>query len=104
MRIGRGVGLAGAVAASGVGEAVPDCHSDTRFAAAVAEGTGYVPNTMLIVPLRRAGGTVGVLQVLDRRDGEGYGPDDVERATSFADLALMAVDMQRGGRDTVAPG
>jgi eukaryotic-like serine/threonine-protein kinase len=103
MRIGSGVGLAGAVAASGVGEAVPDCHSDARFAAAVAEGTGYVPSTMLIVPLRRAGGTVGVLQVLDRRDGEGYGPGDVERATAFADLALMAVDMQRSGRDTVAP-
>ena len=103
MRIGPGVGLAGAVAASGVGEAVPDCHRDGRFAAAVAEGTGYVPSTMLIVPLRRAGSTVGVLQVLDRRDGEGYGPDDVERATAFADLALMAVDMQRGGRDTVAP-
>jgi predicted Ser/Thr protein kinase len=104
MRMGRGVGLAGAVAASGIGEAVPDCHSDARFAAAVAEGTGYVPSTMLIVPLRRAGNTVGVLQVLDRRDGEGYGPADVERATAFADLALMAVDVQLGGRDTVAPG
>jgi predicted Ser/Thr protein kinase len=104
MRMGRGVGLAGAVAASGVGEAVPDCHSDARFAAAVAEGTGYVPSTMLIVPLRRAGSTVGVLQVLDRRDGEGYGPADVERATAFADLALLAVDVQLGGRDTVAPG
>jgi GAF domain-containing protein len=104
MRIGRGVGLAGAVAANGVGEAVPDCHSDGRFAAAVAEGTGYVPSTMLIVPLRRAGSTVGVLQVLDRRDGEGYGPDDVERATAFADLALIAVDLHRDGRDTVAPG
>ena len=104
MRIGRGVGLAGAVAASGIGEAVPDCHSDARFAAAVAEGTGYVPSTMLIVPLRRAGSTVGVLQVLDRRDGEGYGAADVERATAFADLALMAVDVHRGGRDTIAPG
>jgi predicted Ser/Thr protein kinase len=104
MRIGPGMGLAGAVAASGIGEAVPDCHSDARFAAAVAAGTGYVPSTMLIVPLRRSGSTVGVLQVLDRRDGEGYGPDDVERATAFADLALMAVDMQRAGRDTVAPG
>jgi eukaryotic-like serine/threonine-protein kinase len=104
MRIGPGVGLAGAVAASGVGEAVPDCHSDPRFAAEVAEGTGYLPSTMLIVPLRRGGHTFGVLQVLDRRDGEGYGPGDVERATAFADLALIAVDLHRDGRDTVAPG
>jgi tRNA A-37 threonylcarbamoyl transferase component Bud32/putative methionine-R-sulfoxide reductase with GAF domain len=103
LRIGPGVGLAGAVAASGEGEAVPDCRNDPRFATSVAVATGYMPSTMIVVPLRRGGRTAGVLQVLDRRDGEGYGPKDVERAAAFADLALMAVDVQRGGRDTVAP-
>jgi eukaryotic-like serine/threonine-protein kinase len=102
LRIGPGVGVAGAVAASGEGEAVPDCRSDPRFATSVAVATGYMPSTMIVVPLRRGGRTAGVLQVLDRRDGAGYGPKDVERAAAFADLALMAVDVQRGGRDTVA--
>jgi predicted Ser/Thr protein kinase len=102
LRIGPSVGLAGAVAASGEGEAITDCRRDPRFATSVAASSGYMPSTMVIVPLRRGGRTLGVLQVLDRRDGEGYGPRDVERAAAFADLALMAVDVQRSGRDTVA--
>ncbi|MBD0281321.1 MAG: hypothetical protein ICV69_03890 [Thermoleophilaceae bacterium] len=37
-----------------------------------------------------------------RQPDQGYGPKDVERAAAFADPALMSVDVQRGGRDTVA--
>jgi tRNA A-37 threonylcarbamoyl transferase component Bud32 len=103
MRLGPGVGVAGAVVASGHGEAVSDCRADSRFAAGVAARTGYVPSTLLTVPLRRGERTLGVLQVLDRRDGQGYGPEDVERAAAFADLALMAVDVHLSGRETVAP-
>ncbi|HEY1277503.1 MAG TPA: protein kinase [Thermoleophilaceae bacterium] len=103
MRLPPGVGVAGAVAASGRGEAVPDCRSDPRFAAAVAAGTGYVPTTMLTVPLRRGETTLGVLAVLDKRDGGGYGPGDVDRMEAFADLALMAVDVQLSGVPTVEP-
>jgi tRNA A-37 threonylcarbamoyl transferase component Bud32 len=103
MRLGPGVGVAGAVVSSGQGEAVPDCRADSRFAAGVAARTGYVPSTLLTVPLRRGERTLGVLQVLDRRDGQGYGPEDIERAAAFADLALMAVDVQLSSRETVAP-
>jgi GAF domain-containing protein len=103
MRLPPGTGVAGVVAATGVGEAVPDCRSDERFAAAWAARTGYVPSTMLTVPLRRGQRTLGVLQVLDRRDGRGYGPDDVERAAAFADLALMGVEVGVSGRETVLP-
>ena len=34
-------------------EAVRDCRSDPRFAGQIAAGTGYVPYTMLVVPLMR---------------------------------------------------
>ena len=33
---------------------MPDCRNDPRFAAQIAAGTGYVPNTMLVVPLEAA--------------------------------------------------
>ena len=48
----------------------------------VARKVGYVPHTMLLVPLRKAGQTIGVLSILDRRDGGGYRPADVERGTA----------------------
>ena len=81
-------GIAGAAVASGEGVAVADCRSDPRFAARIAQGTGYVPHTMLVVPLERDGAAIGALSVLDRRDGGPYGPADLERAALFADLAV----------------
>jgi Protein kinase domain/GAF domain len=91
VRLTPGTGIAGAVVASGVGEAVADCRGDPRFAAAIASGTGYVPHTMLVVPLRRDGAVIGVLSVLDRRHAGGYGSEDIPRAELFADLTVSAL-------------
>ena len=95
-RLAPAVGIAGSVVASGEGQAVVDCRSDPRFAAQIAAGTGYIPHTMLVVPLQRAGEPIGVLSLLDRRDGSGYGPDDMARAALFADLAVAALDADPG--------
>jgi hypothetical protein len=46
---------------------------------------------MLVVPLRDGGNVIGVLSILDRRDGGSYGPDDVERASLLADLAVTSL-------------
>jgi hypothetical protein len=94
VRLPPGEGIAGIVVESGEPEAVGDCRNDTRFAARIAEGTGYVPYTMLVVPLTRRDEPVGVLSLLDRRDAGRYGPDDVERAMLFAELAVTALDVE----------
>ena len=93
VRLPPGTGIAGQVVASGVAEAVPDCRTDPRFAARIAAGTGYVPYTMLLVPLERAGRPIGALTILDRRDGRAYRNDDLEPAALFADLAVKALDV-----------
>ena len=93
VRLPRGVGIAGSVVSGGEGIAVAECRNDPRFAAQIAAGTGYVPNTMLVVPLKAAdAGVVGVLSLLDRRDGGAYGERDVMRAESFAELAYVALE------------
>jgi hypothetical protein len=51
---------------------------------------------MLVVPLQRDGEPIGVLSILDRRDGSYFGPEDVDRAGLFAELAVTALDMQPG--------
>jgi putative methionine-R-sulfoxide reductase with GAF domain len=94
VRLGPGQGLAGSVVSSGEPLAVADAHAAPRFAARIAAGTGYVPYTMLIVPLIREGRPIGVLSLLDRRDGEPYGSGDAERATLFAELAVTVLDTQ----------
>jgi hypothetical protein len=93
VRLDPGTGIGGSVVTTGQAEAV-DCRNDPRFAAQIAAGTGYVPYTMLVVPLKRGDKPVGVLSLLDRRDGGLYGPEDMDRAALFADLALTALDVQ----------
>ncbi len=88
VRLSPGEGIAGAALVTGEPVVVPDCRADPRFAERVAAGTRYVPNTLLAVPLRRQGDVVGVLSILDRRDGGPYDQADVTRAELFAELAL----------------
>ena len=96
VRLPPGEGIAGSVVRSGEAQAVADCRSDARFSARIAAGTGYVPQTMLVVPLRRADQAIGVLSLLDRRDGGRYGVGDIERATLFAELAVTALQVDPG--------
>jgi len=91
VRLDPGTGIAGAVLASGDPIAIPSCRDDERFAARIAAGTGYVPHTMMVVPLVHAGGVIGVLSILDRRSGEPYGPADLPRAQLFAELTVSAL-------------
>ena len=91
MRLAPGVGVVGAVMASGDAQAVASCRADPRFAASVASRTRYTPHTMLVVPLRRAGATIGALSVLDRRDGAPYEPANIPRGELFADVAVAAL-------------
>ena len=93
VRLPPGMGVGGSVVEQGEGTAV-DCRNDPRFAAQIAAGTGYVPYTMLVVPLRRAERAIGVLSILDRRDGGYFGPEDIDRAALFADLAVTALDVE----------
>jgi eukaryotic-like serine/threonine-protein kinase len=103
VRLPPGKGLAGSVVQSGEGLAVPDCRNDPRFQAQIAAGTGYVPYTMLLVPLKQDDRTIGVLSVLDRRDGEPYTLDDLPSGELFAELTVTALGIDPGQYHTFAP-
>jgi eukaryotic-like serine/threonine-protein kinase len=100
VHLAPGGGIAGSVIASSEAVAIPDCRSDPRFAESIARKTGYVPHTMLITPLMSDGEVIGALSVLDRRDGQGYGPRELERARLFAELAVTAITEQRQRRES----
>ncbi len=94
VRLAPGTGIAGSVVQTGEAEAVQDCRTDERFANRVAAGTGYVPHTMLVVPLKHGESTIGALSFLDRRDGLPYGPDEMLRAELFGELVVTALEVQ----------
>jgi hypothetical protein len=91
MRLAPGIGLAGSVMNSGRGEAIPNTRADERFAERIAAGTGYVPYTMLLVPLISGGKSFGVLSILDRRDGRPFTGADLEHANALASFAAAAL-------------
>jgi len=98
VRVPPGQGLVGYVFQSGEPIALGDTAADPRFGRRVAEQTGYVPRTILAVPLTTGEETVGVLEVLDRRGGV-FSGDDLALASVFARQAALAIDATRVERD-----
>ena len=92
MRLPLGSGIASYVASSGQALAVDKVRADPRFAADVADATGYVPQALLVVPVTASSGEVlGVLSLLDV-DREAVPPEAVlELAAAFADQAGLAL-------------
>jgi serine/threonine-protein kinase len=95
VRLPVGKGIAGSVVQTQQPVAVTDCRNDARFQARIAQGTGYVPYTMLVVPLLYGGRSIGALSLLDRRDGMRYEEADTERAGLFAELTVTALESSR---------
>jgi len=88
-------GIAGFVFATGEPMAIADPEHDARFGKNFSAETGYVPRSILAVPMRSGARTTGVLEVLDKRGGA-FTMRDIELAVVFADQAAVA--MQIGAR------
>ena len=102
LAIGSSEGVAGYVFSTGQPLALSDVASDARFGRDTAEQTGYVPRSLIAVPLVDDEGTLGVLEVLDKRGETGFDLRDVELATVFARQATVAIRSSRIERDTAA--
>lgn len=93
-------GIAGFVYSTGQALAVTDVTSDPRFDLEAAEKTGYVPRSIAAVPLLDDEGSVGVLQVLDKRGSASFSLRDMELLAIFARQATTAITATRVQRDT----
>ncbi|MBF6606672.1 MAG: GAF domain-containing protein [Chloroflexi bacterium] len=92
-------GLVGYVYTTGQALALSDVARDKRFGRAFAEQTSYVPRSIVAVPLVDEHGTIGVLEVLDKRDEAAFSLRDIELASVFARQAAVAISSSRVERD-----
>ena len=92
LRIPAGQGIAGWVVMSGQAIAVDDVGADPRFAATVAETTGYVPRSILAMPLQTDRRVLGVIEVLDRSERSPTGLGDMELLALFAGQAALVIE------------
>jgi GAF domain-containing protein len=91
-------GIAGWVASSRTPLVLEDVRNDPRFARDVAEGTGYVPNGLMAVPLLEDEQVLGVLQVLDRPDNSRFSLQEIELLGLFASQAALALTLLGSAR------
>jgi adenylate cyclase len=92
IRIASTQGIAGAVFTSGVLENIGDPYADPRFDPAVDKRTGFRTRNILCAPItNKAGGRIGVTQVLNKRSGA-FTEKDEARLRAFG--AQIAVSLE----------
>ncbi len=94
VRLQPGQGIAGWVASHGQPVLAPDAASDPRFYAGVDSGTGFITRDLVCVPLIVRDVVTGVLELVNKREGQ-FGQDDVQLLTSVAAQAAIAIENAR---------
>jgi GAF domain-containing protein len=94
-RVPLGHGIAGLVAVSGQPMAVADADRDPRQASDIARAAGYVPRSILCVPLVYGERVTGVLELLDKSGAATFGAHDMETLGLFANQAAVAIEQSR---------
>ncbi len=87
-------GIAGTVLGSGRSIRVDDVSTDPRFYADIDRCTGVTTRSLLCTPLRTALGTVGVIQVINRRGGM-FTDDDLAFLEALAGSVAVAIKNAR---------
>jgi GAF domain-containing protein len=91
LRISSSHGIAGWVVQSGQPIAISDLDNDPRFSRGLAEQTGYVPQTILAVPVETPQRMLGVISLLDRDTRRPGAEQDMALLSLFADQAALAL-------------
>ena len=91
-------GIAGWVVRSGEPMIVEDAATSAHFARDVAESSGYVPTTVVAVPLLHDGRVLGVLEVLDRSTTPEVALDDLALLDMFAHQAAISLRIVQRNR------
>jgi len=91
-RLKRGQGIAGWVAEHGEPLSISDVAQDPRFLGKVDASTGFVTKSILCVPLRVKGTTIGVIEVMNRRGPRPYDEEDQRLLGAIAGQAAVAIE------------
>ncbi len=88
-------GIAGQVLRSGASVRIDDTAADARFYGGVDQRTGRVTRNLLCAPLQCRQGTIGVVQVINRRGNAAFGADDLRFLDALAGSIAVAIENAR---------
>jgi GAF domain-containing protein len=93
-RVPAGQGIAGWVMEHGEATIVGDAKADPRFYSGMDQAIGFETKNVLALPLRVRDQTIGVVEVINKRDGA-FDEHDQELAGALANQAAIAIDNAR---------
>jgi class 3 adenylate cyclase/putative methionine-R-sulfoxide reductase with GAF domain len=100
-RLKIGQGIAGYVAARGKSILVNDIEKSPHFFPMVDESTGFKTQSALCVPMVSQGKVIGVIEVLNKINGE-FDTDDKDLLQSIATSVCIALENARLYKETVS--
>ena len=99
VRIKRGQGIAGWVLENGEPLLIRDARQDERFFKGVDNKTGFQTKSMIALPLFVKDKTVGVIEVINKVDGDCFNDDDRDNLMVMAGQIAIAIDNARMTED-----
>jgi PAS domain S-box-containing protein len=94
VRVPKGQGVVGDVAQSQRYAIVHNAQNDPRHYTKVSEDVGYVTHSILAVPMVVKGRTIGVIELLNKRDGN-FTEDEAYRLMRMATTIGVAIENAR---------
>src|SRR5262249_5467969 len=95
LKVDRSEGIAGWVAREGKPLLVPDVAQDPRFASRFDARTRFTTRSILAVPMRSRGRTLGLIELVNGPEQAPFDGDDLRTLSSLADHAAIAIENAR---------
>ena len=101
LRLKMGQGIAGYVAARGEAVIINDARKSPHFYPEIDKATGFKTLSALCVPMISQGKVIGVLEVLNKINGD-FGSNDEDLLQSIASSVSIAIENARLYKETVS--
>jgi signal transduction histidine kinase len=94
-RVKRGHGIVGEVVETRKSVIVNNTKEDERWGGEATEDSSFSTNSIIAVPLMASNEVIGVLEVLNKKDGTPYRSEDADVLETFGGQAAIAIDNAR---------
>ena len=92
LQLPKGEGIAGWIVKTGHSVIVEDVHKDTRFSARVDDFLAFETKSIIGVPLKINEKVFGVIELINKLNGNPFTPFDLKILTTIADFAAIAIE------------
>jgi len=94
-KVKLGDGIAGKVAETGRPLLINDVSKDPRWRSEISESIGYQTHSIVCAPMKVGDEIIGVVEIIDKIDGNPFQEDDLKILSEFGELAAHAIGNAR---------